>query len=143
MGLSRIGVCVEPDHGMVNFPSAQLEFGRTARPPMSPYVVTDSLGIYHWLLADVAHSMALGKWRSGEKSPNRFKGDQDLSMSQYVLYRILFALAGDLTDAWVDFGGLVARLDLIALVTDMSITDHPGIAITYGRRIHRHIQKLA
>ena len=78
-----------------------------------------------------------------EKSFNRSAGDQGLSMSQYVLYPMRFSLSGDLTDAWSDFGGLAARLDLIALVTDMSITDHPGIAITYGRRIHRHIQKLA
>ena len=44
MGLTRIGACVEPDYDMVNFFSAQLEVGRTARPPMSPYVATDSSG---------------------------------------------------------------------------------------------------
>ena len=46
MNLSRIGACVEPDQDMVNFFSAQLEVGRTARPPMSPYVATDSLATY-------------------------------------------------------------------------------------------------
>ena len=64
-------------------------------------------------------------------------------MGQYMLYRLRFALAGDLTDACADFGGLVAQLNLIALVTDMSIADHPGVAITYDRRVRRHIQKLA
>ena len=77
------------------------------------------------------------------KSLNRFTGDQDVSLSQYMLYRVRFALVGDLTDAWADFGGFVAHLDLIALVADISIKDHPWIAITYDRRIHRHIQKLA
>ena len=143
MNLSRIGACIEPDQDMVNFFSAQLEVGRTARPPMSPYVTADSLATYPWLPADDPHAKALVKWRNGQKPPNRFTGDQDLSPSQYVLYRMRFVLAGDLTDAWADFGGLVAQLNLIALVTDMAITDHPGIAITYDRRIHRHIQKLA
>ena len=36
MNLSRSGACVEPDQDMVNFFSAQLEVGRTARPPKSP-----------------------------------------------------------------------------------------------------------
>ena len=64
-------------------------------------------------------------------------------MGQYILYRVRFPLAGDLTYAWADFGGLVARLSNIALVTDMSITDHPGIAVTYGRLIRRRNHKLA
>ena len=64
-------------------------------------------------------------------------------MCQYALYRMRFPLAGGLTDACADFGGLLPHPDLIAIVTDMSIADHPGISITYDRRIHRHIQKLA
>ena len=81
--------------------------------------------------------------RIGQRSFSRFTGDQNLPMGQYMLYRLRFALAGDLTDACADFGGLVAQLNLIALVTDMSIADHPGVAITYDRRVRRHIQKLA
>ena len=37
-------------------------------------------------------------------------------------------------------GGIIAQLNLIARVTDMSITDHPGISIKYAHRIRRHIQ---
>ena len=143
MRLTRIGPRIEPDQEMVNFFSAQLEVGRTARPPMSPYITTDTLGCYPWMPSGDPHMKALEKWRTGARSYRRFTGDQNLSMSQYFLYRLRFVLAGDLTDVWSDCGGLIAQLNLIALVTDMSITDHPGIAITYDHRIHRHIQKLA
>ena len=54
-----------------------------------------------------------------------------------------FVLAGDLAGDWADFGGLADQVNLIALVTDMSITDRPGIPITYDLRTHRHIRKLA
>ena len=143
MNLPRIGSCVEPDQDMVNFLSAQLDVGRTARPPMSPYVVADSLGAYPWFPSDGSHAKVIDKWRNGQKSFNRFAGDPDVSISQYMLYRVRFSLAGDLTDARAYFGGLVARLNLIALVTDISPPGHPEIAITYDRRIHRHIQKSA
>ena len=65
-------------------------------------------------------------------------------MRHYMLYRMRFVMAGDLTGAWADFGGgLVAQLNLVALAPDMSIADRPGVAITYDRRIRRHIQKLS
>ena len=64
-------------------------------------------------------------------------------MCLYMLYRMRFVFPGDLADTWADFGGLVAQFNRIALVTDMSIADRPGIAITYDRRIRRHVQKLA
>ena len=50
---------------------------------------------------------------------------------------------GDLADARGGFGGLVGQLNHLANVLDMSITDHPGIAVTYDHRIHALIQKAA
>ena len=52
MDLPRTGSCIEPDQDMVDFFSAQPEIERAARPTMSPYVVTDSLGAYPWLPSD-------------------------------------------------------------------------------------------
>ena len=49
------------------------------------------------------------------------------------------ALAG----AWGDFGGLTGRISNLPRVIEMSITDHPGIAITYDYRIHQMIRNLA
>ena len=46
--------------------------------------------------------------------------------------RALIVLAGDLADAWVDFGLLADQLNVIAIFTDMAITDHAGVAITYA-----------
>ena len=54
-----------------------------------------------------------------------------------------FILAGDLPDAWADSGGLVGQLNQLAIVIEMSITDHAGIAIAYDHRIHREIRKIA
>ena len=42
-----------------------------------------------------------------------------------------------------DLGGLVGQLNHLAIVLDMSITDRPGIAVTYDHRIHAMIQKAA
>ena len=54
-----------------------------------------------------------------------------------------FILAGDLADAWADFGGLAGQLNQLAIVIEMSITDHAGIAITYDQRIRKGIRKIA
>ena len=51
ISLSLVGAFLGPDQDMVNFPSAQLEVGRTASPPTTPYVVADSLGVYPWIPA--------------------------------------------------------------------------------------------
>ena len=50
------------------------------------------------------HVKALGKWRNGQKNPNRPTGNQDISTGKYFYYRVRFILAGDLADAWADFG---------------------------------------
>ena len=59
------------------------------------------------------------------------------------MYRARSVLVGDLADAWAVFVGLLEQCNIILLVTDMSITDRPGISIAYGRRIRRRLQKLA
>ena len=118
---------------MVNYFPAHLEVGRTARPPMTPYVKTDSLGACPWTPSGEPHAEAPERGRPGQKSPNHSKCDQDISIGQYVLYRIRFVLPGDLAGAWADFGGLLAQINLIALVTDMATADRPVIAITYDR----------
>ena len=38
---------------------------------------------------------------------------------------------------------MVAQRGHLSIVLDLSITDHAGIAATYGRRIHQLIQKTA
>ena len=60
-----------------------------------------------------------------------------------MLYRMRFVRTGDLADDWADCGGLAAQFNIIAIVTGMSITDRPAVALKYDRRLHRHIRKLA
>ena len=38
---------------------------------------------------------------------------------------------------------MVGQLNQLAIVIEMSITDHAGIAITYDQRIHKEIRKIA
>ena len=141
--LSRISHGFEPDQEMVNFFSCELEKGRTARPPYSHYVTADSLAVQPWMPTDEPHEKALDRWRTSQKTFGRFTGNQDLSTHQYFYYRMRFILAGDLTDAWADFGGLTAQINMLGIVLDMAITDHAGIALTYDYRIHQLIRKLA
>ena len=142
LDLSALRGALEPDLEMTNIFSQELERGRIARPPYTPYVVAESLAIPPWMPTDDAHNRALEKWRVNQKTYHRHTGSQDLSFGQYVLYRLRFILAGDLADAWGDFGGLVGQLNQLAIVIEMSITDHAGIAITYDHRIHREIRKI-
>ena len=62
---------------------------------------------------------------------------------QFVLYRVLFTLAGDLADSWSVFGGVGPHVDRLATVLPMSTTRRAGIALTYGYRLQRAIQKSA
>ena len=63
---------------------------------------------------DDPHHKALDRWKSNQTNFNRFTGGQDLSVAQFVLYRMRFILCGDLTDAWSDYGGLTAQLNNLA-----------------------------
>ena len=131
-----------PDQDMTNFFSAEIEKGRVARPPYIPYVVVDSLAAPPWLPADDTHARALDTWQATQRTYNRYTGNQDLSLGQYVLHRLRYILAGDLTDAWCEFGGLSAQLNHLAVVVGLSISDHAGIAVTYDFRMHRAVQKM-
>ena len=48
-----------------------------------------------------------------------------------------------LSRAWADFGGIAAQINNLSHVIELSITDHPGIAITYDYRLRLMIRKLA
>lgn len=128
---------------MANFFSAELERGRVARPPYAPYLVADSLAAAPWLPSDETHARALDKWQSAQRTFRRHTGNQDLPIGQYALYRLRFIIAGDLTDAWAEFGGITAQLNHLAVVLGLPITDHAGIAVTYDFRLRRAAQKLA
>ena len=142
-GLSVLSPVLPPDQAMANFFSLELEKGRIARPPYKPYVVAESLAEPPWFPADETRARSSEKWQASQKNFNRYTGSQDLAIGQFALYRMKFIMAGDLADARGGFGGLVGQLNHLANVLDMSITDHPGIAATYGRRIRALIQKTA
>ena len=114
VSLSGIAGPLQPEQDMTNFFSSELEKGRIARPPYTPYVTTDSLASYPWMPPDDPHHKALDRWKSNQTNFNRFTGGQDLSVAQFVLYRMRFILCGDLTDAWSDYGGLTAQLNNLA-----------------------------
>ena len=101
------------------------------------------MAAYPWIPSGGYHAKAPAKWRYGCESFNRFTGIHDLSIGQYVMCRMRFVSAGDLSGASDDFGGPVSQLNLIAIFTDMAIADRAGVAITYSRRIHRNSQKLS
>ena len=96
-----------------------------------------------WFPSDEPHTQSLEKRQAAQKIFNRYTGSQDLAIGQFALYREKFTMAGDLTDDRGGFRGLVGQLNQLAIVLDMSITDHPGIAATYDRRIHALIQKTS
>ena len=97
-GLSGLAGILAPDQSMANHFSAELERGRTARPPYKPYVTTDSIAKEPWLPSGEPHIRSLGRWKASQLSFHRFAGKQDLAIGQYALYRLRFILAGDLTD---------------------------------------------
>ena len=142
-GLSGLAGILAPDQSMANHFSAELERGRTARPPYKPYVTTDSIAKEPWLPSGEPHIRSLGRWKASQLSFHRFAGKQDLAIGQYALYRLRFILAGDLAGAWEEFGGLPAQINHLANVIELPIADHAGIAVTYDRRIRALIAKTA
>ena len=85
----------------------------------------------------------MGKWRASQKNVNRNTGGQDLCIGQFILYRLRCVFAGALSEAWADFGGLTAQINNLPHVIEMSITDHPRIAIAYDYRLHLMAHQLA
>ena len=132
-----------PDQDMAKFFSAELEKGRISRPPFAPYVVEDTLAAQPWLPADETHGRALERWHTAQRVFRRHAGNRDFPLGQYVLRRLRFVLACDLTGVWAEFGGIAAQFDHIAVVLGLSISDHAGIAATYDFRMRRAVQKLA
>ena len=114
VSLSGISGPLQPEQDMTNFFSSELEKGRIARPPYTPYVTADSLAVYPRMPPDDPHRKALGRWEANQLNFNRFTGGQDLSVAQFVLYRARFILRGDLTNAWAEYGGLTAQLNNLA-----------------------------
>ena len=140
---SRISGLLKPDQDMANFFSAELERGRIARPPFTPYIIPDSLASYPWLPADDPHRMALERWKANQATYNRYTGTQDLAVGPFSLYRMRFILSGDIADDWSSFGGICAQINHLGVVIGLPITDHAGIALTYDSRAQRMLQKAA
>ena len=70
------------------------------------------------------------RWRFSQKNLNLGTGGQDLSLGQFVLYRMRFICPMALAGAWAEFGGLTAQINNLSHVIEMSITDRPWISIT-------------
>ena len=90
--------------------------------------------------ASYPRAKSLGKCTIEQNTFNRYACNQDLSIGQYIPYRISSGSGGDLTDALAEFGGLFAQLNLRGIITDLAITDRAGIAITFDRRARRQVQ---
>ena len=114
VSLTGIAGSLQPEQDMTNYFSSELEKGRISRPPYVPYVTVDSLASYPWMPPDEPHNKALERWKTNQSTFHRMTGDQDLSLGQYVLYRMRFVLSGDLAGDWSDFGGLTAQINNIA-----------------------------
>ena len=83
------------------------------------------------------------KRQANQRAFRRHPGNQGLNIGQFVLYRMRYVLAGDLTDARSEFGGIADQLNHLAAVLGLSITDHAGISDACVLRIRRPIQKMA
>ena len=114
VSLAGIAGPLQPEQDMTNYFSTELEKGRISRPPYTPYVTVDSLASYPWMPTDDPHHKALDRWKTNQTTFNRYAGSQDLSLGQFVLYRMRFILSGDLTNAWSDYGGLTAQINNLA-----------------------------
>ena len=101
---SRISGLLKPDRDMTNFFSSELERGRIARPPFTPYIVTGALSSYPWLPADDPHRTALERWKANQATYNRYTGTRALAIGLFTLYRMRFILSGDIADDWSSFG---------------------------------------
>ena len=101
------------------------------------------MAVHPMLPSDEPRARSLGKWRAIQRGFNRYTGPQDQAIGQYALYRNRHIIAGDLTDAWCAFIGLVAQFDRLSIVLDQSITDHAGTAVTYDQRVRQMLQKTA
>ena len=110
---------------------AEIERDRTDRPPFAPYVFPGSLAEAPWLPTDDPKRRALDRWATSQLTHRRYVGNQDLSTWRFVLYRMRFIVAGDLTGDWADFGWIGPQINPLATVLSMPITDHPDIALAY------------
>ena len=70
--------------------AAELERGRTSRPPYTPYVKTDTLASSPWMPPGESHREALGRWKASQVTFHRNTGGRDLSLGQYALYRVRY-----------------------------------------------------
>ena len=127
VSLSGISGILQPEQEMTNFFSIELERGRTARPPYTPYVTTDSLATAPWMPPDEPHSKALGRWKASQVTFHRNTGSQDLSLAQFALYRMRYILAGDLTGAWSDYNRIDSSFHSPLANDQYNIQILPGI----------------
>ena len=72
-----------------------------------------------------------------------FHSVQPLSMQQFLLYKWRFVIAADICSAWKDFGGIAARINFIALLTNMSIVDNPFVAMKYDEALNNRLANYA
>ena len=77
-------------------------------------MTAESLATYPRMPPDGPHHKALGRWKANQLNFDRYTGGGNLSVAQFVLYRMRFILCGDLTAAWSDYGGLAAQLNNLA-----------------------------
>ena len=102
------------------------------QPPYSPYV-TACYRSRPWIIATIEHERALTAF--DEKMKNS-RSAQLLSMQQFLLYKWRFVIAADLCNAWKEFGGIVSQINLIGVLTNMSIAGNPFIAMKYDEALN-------
>ena len=71
------------------------------------------------------------------------KSTHPLSMQQYLLYRLRFAMDASLCEAFGRFGGALAQLTNISIILQLYISENPDTAILHDGELQNRLSKYA
>ena len=139
ISLSSIAGVIKPDQRMCNAICEIIATAANTQPTYVPYVVACYRSA-PWIVPSADHEKALIAF---DKKMKNFHSVQPLSMQQFLLYKWRFVIAADICSAWKDFGGIAARINFIALLTNMSIVDNPFVAMKYDEALNNRLANYA
>ena len=137
--LSSLSQLITPDQLMVNDISRQLSEGEACHPAYIPFV-TANMADEPWKPQLSTHDRSLGEWSSRMSS---LKSSQSLSFQAYIFYSFRFILAAHMVDAWQHFGGFSAQINALAVLMNIAVVEHAGIAIAYDIALRKYLAQLA
>ena len=137
--LSGLASGLVPNQPMVNDISRQLAEGELCHPAYTAFP-TAHLQDEPWKPDLSTHDRAAEDWK---KRMTGLRSSQSISFQAYVLYSLRFIFSAHMVSAWEPFGGISAQLNALAVMLNISVVEHGGIAIDYDIAIRKHCAALA